>query len=59
MEQRGFPPQDPLYKATLSAWEALAAMNKQWHQDTLGGSYSIASQPRDKPQPNSNERRGD
>jgi hypothetical protein len=60
MDDRGFEADDPLYDATVKAWEAFIVMNKQWQLVSLGGSYLMsATQPHDQPQPNGNERHGD
>jgi hypothetical protein len=60
MEERGFPPDDPVYAASVAAWKAIIVMNRQWQLVSLGGSYLMnATQPHDQPQPNGNERRGD
>ena len=63
MDERGFPPDDPVYAATVAAWEAFIVMNKQWQRIACGPS-SFASgltspQPHDQPQHHGNQRRGD
>jgi hypothetical protein len=60
MDDRGFHSSDPLYVATVNAWEACIAMNREWQIVSLGGSYLMwATQPHDQPQTNGNKRRGD
>ena len=36
MDERGFPPDDPLYVSTVAAWEAFIVMNKEWQRIACG-----------------------
>ena len=46
MNQRGFPPNDPVYVSTVAAWEAFIEMNKQWQRVALGpGAFATSLTP--------------
>jgi hypothetical protein len=41
MDERGFPPDDPLYASTEAAWKAFIVMNQEWQRIALGSSSLI------------------
>ena len=52
MDERGFPPDDPMYAATVAAWEAFIVMNQQWQRIACGPSSfatSLRPQPTQSP----------